>query len=82
MLEWLLRKKEEEFPPLDFSILKTDIHSHLIPGIDDGSPNMETTIELLKEMQKLGFSKVFHTFRHAKRPLNRLYIYTICCFEL
>jgi len=61
MLEWLFRKKEEEFPPLDFSILKTDIHSHLIPGIDDGSTNMETTIELLKEMRKLGFSKVITT---------------------
>jgi len=70
MLEWLLRKKEEEFPPLDFSILKTDIHSHLIPGIDDGSPNMETTIELLKEMQKLGFSKVI-TSPHVMSDLYK-----------
>ena len=70
MLEWLLRKKEEEFPPLDFSILKADIHSHLIPGIDDGSPNMETTIELLKEMQKLGFSKVI-TSPHVMSDLYK-----------
>jgi len=58
MLKWFLKKNEVELAPLDFSILKTDIHSHLIPGIDDGSPDMQTTINLLQEMQKLGFSKV------------------------
>jgi tyrosine-protein phosphatase YwqE len=57
MLKWF-SKKEEELEPLDFSILKTDIHSHFIPGIDDGSPDMETTISLIKEMQQLGFKKV------------------------
>ena len=58
MLRWFSKKKEEELDPLDFSVLKTDIHSHFIPGIDDGSPDMETTIHLIKEMQKLGFSKI------------------------
>ena len=57
MLKWF-SKKEEEVDPLDFSILKTDIHSHFIPGIDDGSPDMETTISLIKEMQQLGFKKI------------------------
>jgi tyrosine-protein phosphatase YwqE len=56
MLNWF--SKEEEIESLDFSILKTDIHSHFIPGIDDGSPDMETTIILIKEMQQLGFKKV------------------------
>ena len=57
MLNWF-SKKDEVLEPLDFSVLKTDIHSHFIPGIDDGSPNMETTISLIKEMQQLGFKKV------------------------
>ena len=61
MLKWFSKKKEEELEPLDFSVLKTDIHSHFIPGIDDGSPDMETTINLFQEMQKLGFSKVITT---------------------
>jgi len=58
MLKWFSKKKEEELEPLDFSILKTDIHSHFIPGIDDGSPDMETSILLIKKMQNLGYSKV------------------------
>ena len=58
MLKWFSKKKEKDCDPLDFSVLKTDIHSHLIPGIDDGSPNMETTIALIKKMQDLGFEKI------------------------
>ena len=54
----VFKKKEKDCDPLDFSVLKTDIHSHLIPGIDDGSPNMETTIALIKKMQDLGFEKI------------------------
>ena len=61
MLKWFSEKKEEELDALDFSVLKTDLHSHFIPGIDDGSPDMETSINLIKEMQKLGFSKVITT---------------------
>ena len=58
MLGWFSRNRQEELDPLSFSVLKTDIHSHLIPGIDDGSPDMETTISLIQEMQNLGFSKL------------------------
>ena len=61
MLGWFSRNNEEEFAPMDFSVLKNDIHSHFIPGIDDGSPDMETTIDLIQEMQLLGFSKVITT---------------------
>jgi protein-tyrosine phosphatase len=58
MLKWFLKKKEKECEPLDFSVLKTDIHSHFIPGIDDGAPDMETSISLIKKMKELGYSKV------------------------
>ena len=62
MLKWFSKKQiEVELDPLNFSVLKTDIHSHFIPGIDDGSPDMETTISLIKEMQGLGFKKVITT---------------------
>tara|TARA_B100000959_G_scaffold131580_1_gene137938 strand:- start:401 stop:1141 length:741 start_codon:yes stop_codon:yes gene_type:complete len=62
MLKWFSKKKKEQnLEPLDFSALKTDIHSHLIPGIDDGSPDMETTVSLIKKVQKLGFTKLITT---------------------
>ena len=70
MFNWFSKKKETELAPLDFSTLKTDIHSHFIPAIDDGSPDMETTINLLQEMQKLGFSKVI-TSPHVMSDLYK-----------
>lgn len=41
------------------SLLKTDMHSHLIPGVDDGSPDMDSTIALIKGLQQLGYKKFF-----------------------
>ncbi|MBA4850541.1 tyrosine-protein phosphatase [Emticicia sp. BO119] len=44
-----------------FSFLKTDIHSHLIPGIDDGSQAMKDTIQYIQELHKLGYKKLITT---------------------
>ena len=41
--------------------LTLDIHSHLIPGIDDGSQSMKESIILLKGMSDLGYEKVITT---------------------
>jgi protein-tyrosine phosphatase len=38
-----------------------DIHSHLIPGIDDGSKNLEETVSLLKQMQGFGMHNFITT---------------------
>jgi tyrosine-protein phosphatase YwqE len=38
-----------------------DIHSHLLPGLDDGVKSMEETIYILKSLQKLGYQKVITT---------------------
>lgn len=54
-------KKKEVYLPIDFSVFKADMHSHLIPGIDDGSPDMETTISLIKEFKAMGYSKIITT---------------------
>ena len=57
----LFAKKDSFIDPVDLKHLKTDLHSHLIPGIDDGSPDMETTILLLKKFIDLGYQKVITT---------------------
>ena len=42
-------------------VLKVDLHSHFIPGIDDGSQSMEESLSLLKGMEALGYEKVITT---------------------
>jgi len=41
--------------------LGCDMHSHLIPGIDDGSPDMETSIRLIRGLVGLGYRKIITT---------------------
>ena len=38
-----------------------DIHSHILPGIDDGAKNVDESKELIEEMKNLGFSKIIGT---------------------
>jgi protein-tyrosine phosphatase len=37
------------------------MHSHLIPGIDDGSPDQETSLELIAGLLDLGYKKLVTT---------------------
>ncbi len=46
---------------LDLTELVTDMHSHLLPGIDDGAPDISVSIALIKEMQALGYKKLITT---------------------
>lgn len=51
------KQKEKKRGP----VLKVDLHSHFIPGIDDGSQSMEESLSLLKGMEALGYEKVITT---------------------
>ena len=48
-------------PPLDLSVLKADMHSHLIPGIDDGAPNMDVSLDLITGLKEHGFEHIITT---------------------
>jgi protein-tyrosine phosphatase len=45
----------------DLGGLYCDIHSHLIPGIDDGSPDLETSVRLIRGLIELGYKKIITT---------------------
>ncbi len=51
------RKKQEPI----LSSLEIDLHSHLIPSIDDGSKSLEESLEILRAMSALGYKKVITT---------------------
>lgn len=57
----LFSKSKPAAGKADFSLLKTDMHSHLLSGIDDGSPDIKTSIQLVKGMMELGYSKLITT---------------------
>jgi len=42
-------------------ISTTDLHSHLLPGIDDGVQSIEESIEVIKGFKNLGFKKLITT---------------------
>jgi tyrosine-protein phosphatase YwqE len=46
-------------PPL--GSLHTDMHSHLLPGLDDGAETVAHSLELLRELRELGFRKLIMT---------------------
>jgi protein-tyrosine phosphatase len=39
----------------------TDIHSHILPGIDDGAPDIEAALILVKGLARLGIKKTIAT---------------------
>ncbi len=60
-MSWLAKLFKKELAPIPFDDLGCDMHSHFIPGIDDGSPDMETTISLIKKSMEMGFKKIITT---------------------
>ncbi len=61
LLSNIFGKKKAALPAADLSILGVDVHSHLIPGIDDGAQTIEDSIELLQSFIQLGYKKVITT---------------------
>ncbi len=55
----IFRKKVR--PRIDFSRLRCDMHSHLIPGIDDGATDIEVSLQMIRGMVDLGYKKLITT---------------------
>jgi protein-tyrosine phosphatase len=62
------RKKEDQnsaihLPPgkRDWSFLGADMHSHFIPGIDDGAKTIQDSVTLLRAMKDMGYNTIITT---------------------
>ncbi|MCH5221487.1 MAG: hypothetical protein J1F05_04050 [Muribaculaceae bacterium] len=55
MFNFFSRNKNESPTELCFD---TDIHCHIIPGVDDGSRNVETSVTLIEQMQQWGIKQI------------------------
>lgn len=56
----LFKKKSTDKlrPPVD---LTTDMHSHLLPDLDDGSSNFQESLDMIRQFQQMGFKKLITT---------------------
>ena len=53
--------RKKALPEVDLGWLVADMHSHLVPGIDDGSPDVTTSVSLIRGMSELGYKKIITT---------------------
>jgi protein-tyrosine phosphatase len=59
----LFKKKSEKKDEItfDYSSIEVDMHSHVLPGIDDGAQNPHESIVLIRKMMDLGIKKIIAT---------------------
>lgn len=48
-------------PPRSLVGLVADMHSHLLPGLDDGAETVEHSLDLLRALREMGFRKLVMT---------------------
>ena len=73
------KKTKEELSPINLTkYVKSDIHSHILPGIDDGAKDIDQSIELIEGLQEIGFSKLLCTphvmsdfYRNSTETINK-----------
>lgn len=54
----LFDNKEQKQPS---NFVKVDMHSHILPNLDDGSESLESSLELVEHMVGLGYEKLIMT---------------------
>lgn len=58
----LFKKKEQKKEiTFNYSSIAVDMHSHVLPGIDDGAQNPQESVFLIRKMMELGIRKIIAT---------------------
>ncbi len=55
------KDSDSKDPNISFEQLKTDMHSHVLPGLDDGSESVEQSLEMIAKLMELGYQKLIMT---------------------
>ena len=70
-------KKHTLTRSFDFNTLGVDMHSHVLPGIDDGAQTLEESVALVKALVNLGLKKIIATphimvdyYRNTAQTIN------------
>lgn len=67
------RRKKNKINPFAMPVMRmqTDFHSHILPGIDDGAPTVEESINMLRSFINQGYTRVITTPHiHSQRYFN------------
>ncbi|HEX8515689.1 MAG TPA: CpsB/CapC family capsule biosynthesis tyrosine phosphatase [Bacteroidia bacterium] len=57
----IFKKHKRLKTPVDLSLLGCDIHSHLVPNIDDGSKSLDDSIDMITKLHSMGYSRIITT---------------------
>lgn len=55
------KSKKQPQETFDYDFVSVDMHSHVLPGIDDGAQTVEESAVLIREMMGLGVKKIIAT---------------------
>ncbi len=61
MFSFFRRKKPRAGEEVSTLPVTTDLHSHILPGIDDGAPDLETSLRLVRGIHALGIRRTIAT---------------------
>ena len=56
---WSIFNRKAKKP--DLSWVHTDMHSHILPGLDDGAKDVVQSVELLKRLEQIGIQEFYFT---------------------
>lgn len=59
LFDWLLKPSSSS--AFNIPDLAVDMHSHLLPGVDDGSRSIDETIAMIAKFERLGYRKIITT---------------------